>query len=76
MFLPDDLYVPLGMDIAFQCDNDMVFSFDFNNLPIVYTTCQPNGIMKLHGKAKDWPTCVNRKKECPLILFELGQTAY
>ena len=61
MFKPEELYVPIGMDIAYQCDDGSVFAHDVNNNPIVYTTCQPNGKMTLHGKMKEWPTCLIRK---------------
>ena len=61
MFMPNELYIPIGSEIAFKCDDGLVFSHDMNNNPIVYTICEPNGTMIRHGKINFWPTCVSRK---------------
>ena len=67
MFEPDEIYIPVGMDIAYQCEDGFVFDHDITNDPIVYTTCEPNGTVIRHGKLAYWPTCVDRKA----ILFYL-----
>ena len=54
MFMPNDLYVPIGSEIAFKCDDGLVFSHDINNDPIVYTICEPNGTVVRHGKIDFW----------------------
>ena len=61
MFKPERLYVPLGMDIAYQCDDGWVFDHDIYSNPIVYTTCNPDGKMYLHGEKRNWPNCIIRK---------------
>ena len=61
MFMPNELYLPIGSEIAFKCDDGLVFSHDMNNNPIVYTICEQNGTIIRHGKIKFWPTCVSRK---------------
>ena len=48
IFMPEEFYLPIGMDIVYRCDDGFVFDFDFNNRPTVYTTCQPNGMITLH----------------------------
>ena len=67
MFMPNDLYVPIGSEIAFKCDDGLVFSHDINNDPIVYTICEPNGTVVRHGKIDFWPTCVTRKDKVVFI---------
>ena len=62
MFLPDELYPSLGMDIAYHCEDGLVFAHNIHNDPVIYTTCQPNGKMKHHGKIGHWPICISRKK--------------
>ena len=61
IFMPEEIYLPVEMDIAYRCEDGFLFQFNFNNRPTVYTTCQPNGIIKLHGKFENWPNCVDRK---------------
>ena len=63
MFMPNDLYVPIGTEIAFKCDEGLVFAHDINNDPIVYTICEPNGTVIRHGKIQFWPICVSRKSK-------------
>ena len=76
MFMPEQLYLPIGMDIAYHCDDGFVFDFDFNNRPTVYTTCQPKtGMITLHGKFKNWPNCVDRKY-IPIVSYHMRNNAF
>ena len=61
LFKPERLYVPLGMDIAYECEDGWVFDHDIYSNPIVYTTCNPDGKMNLHGEKRNWPNCIIRK---------------
>ena len=62
MFVPDELFPPLGMDIAYHCEDGLVFAHNIHNDPVVFTTCQANGAMNRHGGIGYWPTCISRKK--------------
>ena len=68
LFKPERLYVPLGMDIAYECKDGWVFDHDIYSNPIVYTTCNPDGKMYLHGEKRNWPKCIIRKIDY-LIIF-------
>ena len=76
MFMPNELYVPIGSEIAFKCDDGLVFAHDINNDPIVYTICEPNGTVIRHGKISFWPSCISCNFKRFLFVIHISYIKY